>query len=94
MSRKIAQQHISALFALMREKMHTDTTLAQTYSEHIRRIAMSQRIHLDKEIKRSFCKHCYSVLIPGKTSRVRLQSGKVVYYCFTCKNYTRIPYKR
>lgn len=93
MSRKLAQEHIKSLFVEFRRQMHQDTQLADTYIEHIRRLAMSQRIHLDKEIKRSFCKHCYKALIPGKTAIVRLQGKKVVYTCLRCKKYTRIPYK-
>ncbi len=93
MSKKHALKHIDALFVSMREQMHKDTALADEYVGHIRALAMSQRIHLDAEKKRSFCKHCYKVFIPSKTCRVRLQGKKIVYYCFSCKKYTRIPYK-
>ena len=58
----------------------------------IRKIAMSQRMSLSKEIKRSYCKHCYKAFLPGKTCRVRLQGKKIVYYCYSCKKFTRIPY--
>ena len=93
MSKKKALEHISALFVEMRKTLHKDTALADTYVKHIRRLAMSQRLPLPREIKRSYCKHCYKAFLPGKTCRVRLQGGKLVYYCYTCKNFTRLPYK-
>lgn len=85
--------HISSLFEQMRDQMHKDVALADSYITHIRKIAMSQRLHLPKEIKRSYCKHCYKAFVPSKTCRVRLQGPKLVYYCFSCKKYTRIPLK-
>ena len=93
MSKKQAMKHISSLFLEMRKQLPQDTALATTYVKHIRRLAMSQRITLPREIKRSYCKHCYQAFLPGKTCRVRLQGGKLVYYCYSCKNFTRLPYK-
>lgn len=93
MSKKLALKHISALFVEMRKNLYVDTPLADTYVAHMRRLAMSQRISLPREIKRSYCKHCYKSFSPGKSCRVRLQGKKLVYYCYSCKNYTRLPYK-
>ena len=37
------------------------------------------------EIKRLYCKHCYTPLIPGKTARVRIKSsGKRILRITTC----------
>lgn len=91
MSKKVAQHHINALFKEVKKVMYSDVALADRYIDQIRKLAMSQRIHLDKPIKRSFCKHCYAAFVPGKTLRVRTQGNKVVYTCLRCKKYTRIP---
>jgi len=56
-----------------------------------RNLAMSRRLKLPKELKRRFCKHCYAFFFPGKTVRIRTRQGKVIYYCFACKKFTRIP---
>lgn len=93
MTKKQAMKHISSLFIEMRKQLHKDLTLADVYVKHMRKIAMSQRIPLSKEIKRSYCKYCYKAFLPGKTCRVRLQGKKLVYYCYSCKKFTRLPYK-
>ena len=50
---------------------------------------MKYKLRLGK-LKRKFCKHCYSYLMPGVNSRTRTKDGKVVIYCSECKNYTRM----
>ncbi len=69
-----------------------DKELANKYIKKARRLAMKYKLRLGK-LKRKFCKHCYSYLMPGVNSRTRTKDGKVVIYCSECKNYTRIPYK-
>jgi ribonuclease P protein subunit RPR2 len=86
-----AKKHILELYSLQKENLLCDEGLSQRYTDLIRDLAMSFRLRLPREIKRSFCKHCYAVFTP-KNSRVRLQKGKIVYYCSSCKNFTRIPY--
>lgn len=85
-----AKQHINELFAQQQSVLISDISLAQRYTDIIRKLAMSFRVKLPRAVKRSFCKHCYSVF--PATGRVRLQNGKVVKYCEKCRNFTRIPY--
>ena len=91
LQKKNALNHITELFHQQQEMLISDISLAQRYTDMIRKISMSNRIKLARKIKRSFCKHCYSVF--PATGRVRLQKGKVVKYCEKCKNFTRIPYR-
>jgi len=67
--------------------------LANRYVEIARKISMKYQISIPKDLKRCFCKHCYSFMLPNVTSRVRMNKGKIVFYCFKCKKYTRIPLK-
>ena len=90
--KKRAILHINELFAQQQEMLISDISLAQRYTQMIRKIAMSLRIKLPRKIKRSYCKHCYSVF--PATARVRLKNGKVVKYCEKCRNFTRIPYNK
>ena len=88
---KVAQEHVAELHKMQKEHLHTDRARAQRYTDLIRRISMKFRMRLPREVKRSYCKHCKTVLVPSQNCRVRVQNGKVVYTCFTCKKFTRIP---
>ena len=91
LQKKQALNHINQLFIETNNVLISDLGLAQRYIDLIRKLAMSFRIKLPREIKRSFCKHCYAVF--PASARVRLQNKKVVKYCEKCRNFTRIPYK-
>jgi len=90
----IANRKIKQLFTLAEEKALTyNMNLANRYVELARKISMRHQVSIPKEYKRSFCKHCYVFLLPNVTSRVRINRGKLIIYCFKCKKYTRIPLK-
>jgi len=86
-----ALQEIEYLFNQSYKVFHKDKKLANKYVQHARKIAMSLNIKLPSEIKRQFCKHCYSYLVPGNNLRVRINKNKIVYYCLECKKFWRKP---
>ncbi len=89
----IAKKRISILFSLACEVYKDNYSLANRYILLARKIAMKYHIKLSKEQKRKICSHCYSLLIPSLSSRVRLTGKTISYYCSFCKKYTRIGYK-
>ena len=90
----IAKKRIAKLFEIAEQNALADRLhLANRYVEIARKISMRHLVPIPKEHKIRFCKHCYSYLLPGATSRVRFNSGKIVVYCNNCKKYTRIPLK-
>lgn len=90
----IAKRRIEQLFKLAEQKaLKNKMILANRYVELARKISMRHLVSIPKEYKRSFCKHCYSYLLPDVTSRIRINRGKLIIYCFKCKKYTRIPLK-
>lgn len=86
----LAKQRIRELF------MQAERTpeFANDYAALARRIAMKYKVRLTSEQKRKICKHCYAYLKQGVNCRVRLQSGKIVYYCMECRRFARIPIKK
>jgi len=90
----IAKRRINQLF-LMAEKMASsgDITLSNRYVEIARKISMRYKISIPKEFKRRVCKNCYKYLVQGLNCRIRIHRGKLIIYCYNCKNYTRIPIK-
>jgi ribonuclease P protein subunit RPR2 len=59
-----------------------------------RKIGMRYNVRIPNEIKRNFCKHCYTLLIPGRTARVRVMKGRVIITCLVCKKTKRYPYMK
>ncbi len=96
-SRKVkamAKEHVIELFDAARKEFSKDKKLANEYVRKARRIAMKYKLRMPRSLKRRFCKHCYSYLVPGKNLRVRTHEGHVVYYCLECKKFMRFPYVR
>lgn len=91
--KKVALEHIQSLASLSKNVTYTNPERANRYVYLLRRIAMKMRLQLPREVKKSFCKHCYSAFAPGKNCRVRTRQGKLIYYCLECKRYTKLILK-
>ena len=91
-ARKKAEKQIIEYFELAKKAFSSSKKIANDYVRKARNLAMKHKIRLPRELKRQFCKHCYSFLVPSKNLRVRLQGKKVVYYCLECRRFMRFPY--
>ena len=89
---EIARERIKVLFKEAKAIFKKDPKLANRYVVLARKIAMRYKVRIPAELKRKFCKYCYTYLVPGVNCRVRVQRGKVVYYCLKCKKFIRYPY--
>ncbi|MFH0874411.1 MAG: ribonuclease P protein component 4 [archaeon] len=89
--KNVAKERIIILFEQAKLKFHEDSKLSDRYVVLARKISMKYKVRIPRELKRMFCKHCSKYLVTGANCRVRLNDGKVVYYCFGCKNYMRFP---
>ena len=86
--KKIAKERIEKLFE-QAEKTKSQE-LANRYVGLARKISMKINLRMPRKYKRKFCKHCYNYFKEGNY-RVRTRNNRLVYYCFNCKKYTRIP---
>jgi ribonuclease P protein subunit RPR2 len=93
-TKKIARERIAVLFMQAGSAFSTHPELSNRYIELARRIAMRQRVRIDRRYSRQFCRHCSSFLVPGVTSRVRVHGGNVVVTCLCCKKRRRYPVGR
>ena len=89
----IAIERIEILFQQAKEIFSKNKTLANRYIHLARSIAMKYKISIPTPLKRRFCRHGYSFLMPGKNLRVRARKGKIVYYCLKCKKFMRFLHK-
>jgi len=92
--KNIAKERILILFDQAKLEFKNDKKLSDRYVHLARTIAMKYKLRMPKEVKRSYCKHCYSYLMPGKNLRVRTNNGKVIYHCKECKGFMRYPLKK
>lgn len=90
-TKKIARERIARLFELARDQFAEHPEFSDRYVAIARKIAMRQRVRIDRELRRQFCRRCSSFLVPGKTSRVRVHDGNVVVTCLICKSRRRYP---
>ena len=89
----IPSERIERLFALAREAVCDDEyDRAREYVTLARRIAERNRCGLPAAFSRHTCDDCNVYLRPGKTSRVRLHSGRVVVRCHECGATARYPF--
>lgn len=94
---QIARERIRILFSLADEAFPTDPKLAQRYVDLARRIAMRTRLHIPRYLRRRFCSHCNTFLVPGATSRTRIRQRRephIAVTCLNCGSTTRIPLRR
>jgi len=73
---------------LILEKASKDERLSKRYVKKAKRLAMHFKVKLPKEIKRKFCKYCFS-LFKGGNYKVRTSKKKLIIQCLECKKYTR-----
>jgi len=88
-TKKIARERIGVLFAQARLAFGEHPERSNRYIELARRIAMRQRVRIDRGLRYQYCHHCYAFLVPGKNMRVRVHRGNVVVTCRTCNRKTR-----
>ncbi|WML67877.1 MAG: Ribonuclease P protein component 4 [Methanoregula sp. SKADARSKE-2] len=88
-TRMIARERIGILFEEARLAYADHPERSNRYVDLARKIAMRQRIRINREFRRRFCHHCYTYLVPGENMRVRVHRGNVVVTCRSCKKHTR-----
>lgn len=92
---KIAKERIQILFGLAEREFDRRPERSRRYVGLARKISLRHNIRLDKNLKKKFCKSCNSLLIPGKTSQIRIDARKkaIAIKCLKCNKIYRHPYK-
>lgn len=99
--KSIAEERINELFSFAEKLFEKEEfkfisdedkqSLADRYVELARSISMKCNYPIPKDLKKCFCKHCHTYFRHGVNVRVRLNHGKIVKYCLTCKKFSRFP---
>ena len=88
-TKMVAKERIRVLFLQAHEAFHEHPERSNRYVTLARRIAMRQRVRIDREFRRQYCHHCYAFLVPGRNMRVRVHRGNVVVTCGICNKKMR-----
>ncbi|MFH1126442.1 MAG: ribonuclease P [Candidatus Altiarchaeota archaeon] len=83
----ISLERIERLIALAGQEASTGNLgQANRLVELARKISTKTKTRIPKELKRRYCKHCYRYLVPGRTSKTRINSkhGRVEITCLKC----------
>ena len=91
--KQIARERIDLLFKTAKETYKENPSLSNRYVEIARKIAMKAQINIPSNLRKKFCRKCFSYLVPGENCRVRTRNKMLIYYCTKCKNIMRFPYK-
>ena len=92
--KEIAKKRISKLFLMAEKKaFEKNFELADRYVFIARKISMKYLVPIPSDLKKRYCKHCYSYLQPSVNSTTRINNGRIVIFCKNCGKYTRIPFK-
>jgi ribonuclease P protein subunit RPR2 len=95
-TKQIARHRIQILFEQATRTFKENPERAQNYLLTAKKIAMAARVRLPVGYKRRICKECSSLLVPGKSCRVRIKSKRephVAVTCLKCGTTTRMPLK-
>jgi ribonuclease P protein subunit RPR2 len=90
--KKIALERIKILFEQAKKAFKKDKSLANRYVKLARELSMKFKVPIPSSLKKQFCKHCHSYLMPSVNARIRTRNGRIIYYCLECKKYMRFPY--
>jgi ribonuclease P protein subunit RPR2 len=93
---KIAEERIAILLDLAEREFAKYPERTKRYVQLARKIGLRYNVRLSKGQKRMFCKACNSLLIPGRTSQVRLKSEKKVVEvkCLICSRVYKYPFTK
>lgn len=65
--------------------------LADRYVELARAVGMRYNVPVPAAMRRRACRGCHGYLLPGATSRTRLNRGRATITCLRCGHVTRVP---
>lgn len=88
-TKQLARERIAVLFSQAKRAFADHPERSNRYVELARKIAMRQRVRIDREFRYRFCHNCSVYFMPGSTMRVRVHRGNVVVTCLACGKKTR-----
>ena len=83
-TKHLAQTRIEILWQQALRNAEDRPEIARFQMRSARKIAQRSRTKIPRHISRRFCKQCGSILIPGKSCRIRIRSNRAKHMVVTC----------
>jgi len=90
---KIAFERIEILMQLVLKHWDKNEDLSRRWITLARNIAKKVRKPFPKKYNQIICRKCNTLLIPGKTCRIRIRNNKQTHITITCLNCGHIKRK-
>lgn len=81
-------QRINYLYQIANRVVNENETLNRAgilYTNLLNQISKKTVQRIDVDFKRTICKFCKMILIPGVSCKVRVKKRKIIWTCLTCK---------
>ena len=92
--RRSAEGAISHLRSVIENNLFIDKQLSNSAANQLKAISKRHSISLDYDLNYLICRKCSNSLIPGSSSRVRINKGMFRITCTKCGNIRRKPISR
>jgi ribonuclease P protein subunit RPR2 len=90
----IARERMDLLMDQATKAMHMgDVVKANRYAGLARGIGMRYNVRMRLEHRQMVCRKCSALMIPSKTSTIRIVRGRRIVRCLKCGDIRRIPIK-
>jgi len=93
LSRQLILTEVERLLALSVRHYADDPELAQNALEHAWRLCVYTDTPIPKNLRLIRCTKCGKPHIPGRTAKVRLIKGKILWLPNNCEHIKQIRYK-
>ena len=93
--KKIALERIDLLLGMAKDMLSKDPELSKRYVQIVEKMRKRFNIRRTDEMKRSYCKKCYTYWSMGKTVKVRYDKRNKLklYICQACGKVYKCAYK-
>jgi ribonuclease P protein subunit RPR2 len=94
-AKETAKQHMQELYDIAKKEF--PKKISSNALKQLWKYSTKYKIPIPIAQKRSFCKHCFRMLVPGKSCRVRLKPGKKplrIITCTSCGSIKRLGYTK
>jgi len=89
-ARLVVREKLTDLFK--QAALANDQARADRCVESARRLSRKSQVRFTKAQRRLFCRKCGAFWM-GKSVRIRIRRGRMIYLCLRCKTIKRFPWK-
>jgi ribonuclease P protein subunit RPR2 len=91
---RIILKRINILFKRAIDVLDKDPALARRYIYILWKLKQKAKVQLPRNLRNKFCKKCFAPWVVGKTLRVRIRNGKIIYTCLSCGKVKRFKIRK